>query len=65
MAGTMWERWYSAVTGQGVVLDLPDLGWSSVIRLHRRDLGIENPGFIAARVVHMLGKGRLKICWTS
>jgi hypothetical protein len=56
VAGRVWERWYLPVTGKGLALDLPEIGWSNVVRLHRRDLGIENPSFIGVKVVRMLGE---------
>jgi len=57
VAARVWEKWFLAVTGEGVVIDLLPLGWSSVIRLHRRDPGIENPGFIGGKIVLYLGEG--------
>jgi AbiU2 len=54
----IWQRWFQAITGEGVGAELPDdIGWWNVLRLHRRDIGIENPGFIGAKVLHMLGEG--------
>jgi hypothetical protein len=53
----LWEKWYLPITGTGVVVALPELGWGHVVRLHRRDLRIENPGLVAAQVVHAPGEG--------
>jgi AbiU2 len=53
----IWQRWFTAITGEGVAELRDDLGWSSVLRLHRRDLRIENPGYIGAVVVRQLGEG--------
>jgi AbiU2 len=57
VAARVWERWFLAVTGEGVAIDLLPLGWSSVVRLHRRDLGIENPGYMVGKVALYLGEG--------
>jgi AbiU2 len=56
VAARVWERWFLAVTGEGVVVDLPPIGWSNVIRLHRRDVRIESPGLLGARVHYSLGE---------
>jgi len=53
----IWQRWFTAITGEGVAELRDDLGWSSALRLHRRDLRIENPGYIGAVVVRQLGEG--------
>jgi hypothetical protein len=53
----IWKKWYLVITGNGVVAELPeDLGWWNVLRFHWRHVEIENPGFIGAKVVHMLGE---------
>jgi hypothetical protein len=52
----IWVRWFGIVSGKGTVSDLPELGWSNMIRLHRRNGLIENPGFIAGKIVHTLGE---------
>jgi hypothetical protein len=57
VAARVWEKWFLEVTGEGVVIDLLPLGWSSVIRRHRRNPGIENPGFIGGKIVLYLGEG--------
>jgi hypothetical protein len=52
----IWLRWYSEITGKSTGELIDDLGWWHVIRLHRRYLGIENPGFVGAKVVSELGE---------
>ena len=56
LVAEIWVRWFEIVTGKGTVADLPDLGWPNVVRFHRRNGLIENPGFIAARIVLTLGE---------
>jgi hypothetical protein len=54
----IWEKWFQAITREGVAAELPDdIGWWNVLRLHRRDIRIENPGYIGAVVVRQLGEG--------
>ena len=54
----IWEKWFSAITREGVAAELPDdIGWWNVLRLHRRDIGIENPGAMGPRIVRTLGEG--------
>jgi hypothetical protein len=54
----IWDRWFHAITGEGALAELPDdIGWWNVLRLHRRDIRIENPGYIGAVVLRELGEG--------
>jgi hypothetical protein len=54
----IWKKWFHAITGEEVWAELPeDLPWWNVLRLHRRDLRIEDPGYIGAVVVDQLGEG--------
>jgi hypothetical protein len=54
----IWERWFQAITGEGVWAALPDdIGWWNVLRLHRRDVSIEHPGRMGPRIVRELGEG--------
>jgi predicted GNAT family N-acyltransferase len=56
VATNLFERWFVAVTGEGVAILLPSIGWENVLRLHRRDLSIDNPDALGARVVYSLGE---------
>jgi hypothetical protein len=57
LAAELWRRWYLAVTGVGVWVQLPSLDWSNVLRLHLRNPMIDNAEFIASRLVFDLGLG--------
>lgn len=53
----LFARWFSKITGEGVAVDLlPAIPWQNVLRLHRRDLSIDNPDALGARVVYSLGE---------
>ena len=52
----LWERWYIAITGKGVAIFPPSFGWEKVVRLHRRDLSLDNPKTLAPRIAYTLGK---------
>ena len=57
----IWEKWFQAITGEGVAAELPDdIGWWNVLRFHWRDIGIENPGAMGPRIVLKLGEGAVR-----
>lgn len=54
-ATEVFERWFVAVTGEGLAIIPPSLGWENVVRFHHRDLSIAYPDVVGARATSMLG----------